>query len=421
MKTRIRRCLLASVAFAAAISLLLPTQSAMASEFLDVPTNYWDHDDISWVAIQHTWMQDYGQQYFHPTSNELRKYLARTLVSLYAPNEPPDNNIVIKDVPPSDPFWKYINVAVKLTWMPLYKSGNFAPGGAIKVAGFDRAMVLALGLSSQMAALGNVHMSNGTKYKLIGDFPYLTLARVLQLHYNHSDESMDIERDQLITRDEVAYSVSWATDGMSWQLTHAKSWYTKIELPNLDSNDPVQAAQIAVTTYALNQTGFPYIYAGEWNVASPPGYCCGTQPKGGYDCSGLAWWVEKKYESGYNAAQYRTYAGWSLLQRSSYQMAEYTQTQISFANLKPGDLMFFASNGGKGWQDVDHVGIYLGNSWFVHSASSNDGVLLDWAGSGTYYASKFVFGRRLIGGSAPTPAGLDAFHVTKQTLEMGDR
>jgi hypothetical protein len=412
------------MALAAALALVSPPQAALATDFLDVPTSYWDYAAINYVALSHTWMQDYGTQYFHPTSNESRKYLARTLVTLYAPNEPPDNNLKIKDVPPTDPFWRYINVAVKLTWIPLYKSGNFAPDGAIKVAGFDRAAVLALGLSTEMAALGNVHMSNGTKYTLFGDFPYLTLAHVLQLHYNHSDESQDIERDQLITRDEVAYSVWWMSDhvhGMSWQITHAKSWYTNIALPNLDPNDPTQAAQIAVTTYALNQAGFPYIYAGEWNAASPPGYCCGYQPKGGFDCSGFAWWVEKMYESGYNAAQFRTYAGWSLPQRSSYQMAEYTKTPISFANLQPGDLMFFASDGGKSWQDVDHVGIYLGNSWFVHSSTSNDGVLLDWIGSGTYYATKFVFGRRLIGGSgAPMQGGPDSFHVTKQTLLEGD-
>ncbi len=409
------------MALAAALSLVLPAQNALAWTFTDVPSTYWDHIAIGHVAISHTWMQDYGQQYFHPTSNELRKYLARTLVTIYAPNEPPDRNIKIKDVPPTDPFWPYINVAVKLTWMPLYKSGVFAPNGAIRVAGFDRAAVLALGLSSQMAALGNVHMANGTKYQLFTDFPYLTLAHVLQLHFNHSDESMDIERNQLITRDEAAYSVDWMTDGMSWQIAHAKSWYNKIELPNLDPNDPTQAAQIAVTTYALSQAGFPYIYAGEWNTKSPAGYCCGYQPKGGFDCSGLAWWVEKMYENGYNAAQFRTYKGWSLPQRSSSQMAEYTKNPISFGNLQPGDLMFFASNGGKGWQDVDHVAIYLGNSWFVHSSSSNDGVLLDWIGSGsTYYQDTFVFGRRLIGGSGAPARGPDAFQVTKQTLLEGD-
>jgi hypothetical protein len=223
----------------------------------------------------------------------------------------------------------------------------------------------------------------------------------------------------LITRDEVAHSLWWTTSQMSWQLTHAKSWYTKIELPTLDPLDPNEAAAIAATTYALNQTGFPYIYAGEWNTASPNGYCCGYQPKGGFDCSGLMWWSMKRYESGYNAAQFRSYPGWSLLQRSSKDMARYTDNPIALKDLVPGDLMFFASDKGKDWTHVDHVALFLGNSWFVHSASSNDGVLLDWIGSGTYYESTFVLGRRLIGHSGQ-PGGEDGFTVTKDTLLEGD-
>ncbi len=419
MTQRLRRSLLASTLVAATVILVLPAQAAFA--FDDVPSNYWDYGAIQNVAATHTWMQDYGQQTFQPTVTELRKYLARTLVTIYAPTEKPDGSIIIKDVPPTDPFWKYVNVSVKLNWMPLYKSGNFAPDGSIKVSGFDRAVDLALGLSSQATALANIHMKDGTKYNPPAMFPYLTLGRVLQLHYNHSDETMDIEGNDLIKRDEVAYSIDWTTTHMSWQLTHAKSWYTNIELPTLDPKDPDQAFQKQVTAYALAQTGYPYIYAGEWNAASPPGYCCGSQPKGGFDCSGFSWWVMKMVENGYNAAQFRSYAGWSLPERTSKDMAKDTPTPIAFANLLPGDLMFFASDKGKLWSDVDHVGIFLGNGWFIHSGSTNDGVLLDWVGSGTYYYTTFVYGRRLIGGSGMpiTPGGL-SFVVTQETLLQGD-
>src|SRR5438067_2134668 len=129
MTQRLRRSLLASTLVAAVVVLVLPAQAAIAFEFTDVPSTYWDHDAIHNVAADHTWMQDYGQQVFQPTTNELRKYLARTLVTIYAPNEKPDGNIIIKDVPPTDPFWRYVNVSVKLKWMPLYKSGAFAPNG----------------------------------------------------------------------------------------------------------------------------------------------------------------------------------------------------------------------------------------------------------------------------------------------------
>jgi hypothetical protein len=128
----------------------------------------------------------------------------------------------------------------------------------------------------------------------------------------------------------------------------------------------------------------------------------------------------KMVESGYNAAQFRSYPGWSLLQRSSSDMAHNTTQPIAFADLRPGDLMFFASNGGNYWQDVDHVGIFLGNGWMIHSTGSNDGPLLDRTDSvqGHYYYDTFVFGRRLIG-SKGAPAGqLSA--VTAATLLEGD-
>jgi len=185
----------------------------------------------------------------------------------------------------------------------------------------------------------------------------------------------------------------------------AQSGYADIELPVLTN------AMRHVVHFGLRYIGYPYIYAGEWNKASPSGYCCGYQPQGGFDCSGFTWWVMKKYEDGYNSAQFRSYAGWSIHQRSSSTMAQYTTTKIAFAYLHIGDLMFFSSNGGKTYSDVNHVGIYIGNGWMVHSSSSVDGVVLEWVGtpdsnssSPTYYFTNFVWGRRLIGASTKISA-----------------
>ncbi len=419
MRRRLRRTVIACALVAGGLT-VFTAEPAFA--FTDVPPNYWDNKAIQYVAVTHTWMQDYGTQTFKPTAQELRKYLARTLVTIYAPTEPTDRHIKIKDVPRTDPFWPYINVAVKLAWMPLYKTGNFAPNGAIKVSGFDRAVVLALDLSGPVAGLQKIHQANGRKYAVPADLPYLQLGRALSLHLNHSDESMDIEATDLIKRDEVAYTIWWTTSQMpSWQLSHAQV-YTDVELPTLDPNDPNQQSQRLITWYGFREVGYPYIYGGEWNKESPPGYCCGYQPKGGFDCSGFVWWVMKKYESGYNAAQFHSYAGWSLPQRSSSVMAQYTTNQIAFADLQPGDLMFFASNGGKKWQDVDHVALYLGNGWEIGSTSSNDGVTLDRTDKGSWYYDKFVYGRRLIGAQQhDVPHGLEPYVATKASLLEGDR
>jgi cell wall-associated NlpC family hydrolase len=150
--------------------------------------------------------------------------------------------------------------------------------------------------------------------------------------------------------------------------------------------------QQQLTTFAFKFVGYPYVWAGEWKSVTPPGYCCGYQPIGGFDCSGFSWWVLKKNEGGYNAAQFRPYPGWSLPQRSSYEIAEFTKTKLTYAQLRPGNLVLTASDGGKRWQDVDHVGIYLGSGWMIHS--TGDGPQLQWIGDG-YYRDHFVWGRAL--------------------------
>ena len=68
--------------------------------------------------------------------------------------------------------------------------------------------------------------------------------------------------------------------------------------------------------------------------------------------------------------------------------------------------MFFASNGGHTASDVDHVGIYAGNNWMIHSTGG--GPQLEWTGDGWWY-SHFVYGRPLRGASMGpgSPNGTD--------------
>jgi hypothetical protein len=376
---------------------LIPAQAAFA--FSDVPTSYWDYTAIKYVATTNTWMQDYGTTLFQPTWNETRKLSARALVEVYAPNEPIDPSITFPDLPATDPFYPYANVAVKLGWISKYKSGKFGPDSAFAVSGWDKAVVNAMGLQSEIAGLQKIHESDGDPYVVTTDFPYLQLAHALQLHFNHDDETLDIQPTGLIKRDEAAYSLWKAVTVPSWLLDDAAR-FDDIEFIGLKADAKVKHN---LTQEALDQIGFPYIYGGEWNAASPNGYCCGSQPQAGMDCSGFAWWVMKKYEDGYNAAAQRVYAGWTLPQRSSADMAQATGSHIAYADLKVGDLMFFASNGGSNWSDVDHVGIYVGLDWMIHSAGSSDGPVIEWAADG-YYQDTFVYGRRVIGGSlAPAP------------------
>lgn len=87
-------------------------------------------------------------------------------------------------------------------------------------------------------------------------------------------------------------------------------------------------------------------------------YQLGGMDKKGIDCSGFALILE------------RDIYGLTLPRRSKDQ-AEVTQKKDK-NKLKEGDLIFFAFRG----NEVDHVGVYLNNDFFVH-ASTTRGVVVD--------------------------------------------
>jgi probable lipoprotein NlpC len=87
-------------------------------------------------------------------------------------------------------------------------------------------------------------------------------------------------------------------------------------------------------------------------------YKLGGMDKRGVDCSGFALILE------------RDIYGLTLPRRSKDQAEAVRKKDKS--NLKEGDLVFFAFGG----NEVDHVGVYLNNDFFVH-ASTTRGVIVD--------------------------------------------
>ncbi|HEY1332335.1 MAG TPA: NlpC/P60 family protein [Actinomycetota bacterium] len=390
MRHRILSFLVAAGVIAA---VLIPAEAAFA--FTDVPNTYWDYDAITYVATTNHWMQDYGTSVFNPTTLETRELVASALVKAYAPGEPTDPDITFPDLPNTDPYYPYANVAVKLGWIAPAGNGDFNPDLTMHVEVFDKAIVLAMGLTAPVAGLQHITDESGYVYPVPEYFPYEQVARTLELHFNHptGSETMDLLPTKAIRRDEVAYSLWMAKTDPSW-LIDETSHFDDVTLPTLNVGVPLQEEKRQLTTTAFAYVGYPYVYAGEWDKKTGSGYCCGAQPIGGFDCSGYVWWLLKKYEGGYNAASVRGYAGWSLPERTSTDMAKNTGSHISFGSLRIGDIMMIADNGGSTWQDVDHVGVYLGNDWMIHSTGSEDGPTLEWVGDGWYH-DMFVWGRRI--------------------------
>ena len=67
---------------------------------------------------------------------------------------------------------------------------------------------------------------------------------------------------------------------------------------------------------------------------------------------------------------------------------------VSRRELKRGDIVCFDCEGGDD-NIVDHIGIYLGNNYFIHASSAAGMVVVSKMGSGYYYKT-FCWGRRYV-------------------------
>ena len=224
-----------------------------------------------------------------------------------------------------------------------------------------------------------------------------TVARLLGLRLNHPRSSDDLELlpSQPATRAEAAYSLARALKLTAGQITWLDQLSRTFSLPELGD------WQRAVLGRALRFVGYPYVWAGTseatqklWSATEPGGLV--TAP-GGFDCSGFVWRVYKT----------KPFAGAPLLSdilkgRTTYAMSSEVKkpARIGLGDLVPGDVIFFGNRGALSTPaEVGHVGIYVGNGWFVHS--SNAGVTLQPLQG--WYSTTFAWARRPL-----TEAGLTA-------------
>jgi cell wall-associated NlpC family hydrolase len=120
---------------------------------------------------------------------------------------------------------------------------------------------------------------------------------------------------------------------------------------------PPPAQYGGVVGIAMQYLGIPY----RWG---------GSSPSTGFDCSGFVMYVYSKVGVSlpHNAAMQYSYG-----------------SPVSYADLAPGDLVFF--NG------LGHNGIYIGGGQFIHSPHTGDVVKI--SSMSGWYSSTFVGGRRL--------------------------
>lgn len=110
-------------------------------------------------------------------------------------------------------------------------------------------------------------------------------------------------------------------------------------------------------------------------------YRFGGTSEAGFDCSGFIGYLFRE-EAGMN------------LPRSTREMINVDAPLVARSALKPGDLLFFATNGRRG--RVSHAGIYVGDNQFIHSSSrKSGGVRVDSLGD-SYWSKTFIEAKRAL-------------------------
>jgi cell wall-associated NlpC family hydrolase len=150
---------------------------------------------------------------------------------------------------------------------------------------------------------------------------------------------------------------------------------------------------LRVVRWGTRFVGYPYIWGGEWGLDRDEPSALGGQPRPGFDCSGFTWWLLRHNDHyAWKVAPPRPYAGWSLPQRTSADMAKMTPRRIRWSHLRAGDVMFYDFTGDG---VTDHVDTYIGSGYALDSSSTPGGVTIMWVGTGAY-RDHFTFARRVL-------------------------
>ena len=150
----------------------------------------------------------------------------------------------------------------------------------------------------------------------------------------------------VVKTDDKYYHVETPSNGIKlMKKSDAKSYQNYSDIPKPTASTIIKEAK--------RYLDLPYLWAGvsSW----------------GYDCSGILYGV------------FRTHG--IMIPRDSFYQAKGGKA-VAKKDLQPGDLVFFAYNGGKG--KVYHVGLYLGGGKMLHAPHYASKVKIEALNQGTY-------------------------------------
>lgn len=254
------------------------------------------------------------------------------------------------------------------------------PSATVTIAQLDAALIRGEGLGGAAARFRAGALAAGLKPP--ARFGSEVVARLLGLRTDHprSQESLEPAPSSVASRAEAAFSAAKILGWQGWEQQYVKALAASF------APEPLSRWQQTILQQAVSLIGYPYVFAG---TSERPQTVLGQAVPGGFDCSGFVWRVYKlaSYAVGTPLAE-------TLKGRTTYAMSGEVPAseRIAFADLEPGDVLFFGSRGPRSKPaQVYHTGIYLGGGWMIHS--SGQGVALAPISSG-YYARAFAWARR---------------------------
>lgn len=146
------------------------------------------------------------------------------------------------------------------------------------------------------------------------------------------------------------------------------------DLTQIISGLPTSGKGAEVVKAALTKLGAPYVW--------------GAKGDSKFDCSGLAYWSIKQVDASLGDRMYTNAAG----------QAKYCYDRgltVGESELQPGDLVFWQNLKCKGchrWEEVHHVGIYIGSGKVVEASSGKGRVVIRDLWATTNYPI-YMFGR----------------------------
>lgn len=182
----------------------------------------------------------------------------------------------------------------------------------------------------------------------------IALSLFLAACANHAPQQELVPQPSVFSSTELAEFDEQAKEAALGDFTEDKAY----KLPQLADS---------ILSHGLSLVGTRYRFGGG-SVSS------------GFDCSGFIGYLFKE-EAGMK------------LPRSTRDMINIDAPLVDRDDLKPGDLLFFATNGrGR----VSHAGIYMGDDQFIHSSSSRSGGVRVDSLDDRYWKRTFIEAKRAL-------------------------